>query len=92
MSAAQNLALRELPAQEPEKNHQEDTKRESKEGSRILATNTPQLLGTDGTPQNGSSEEGVLTRACESEGSIRSADILDCDLVCDDSNAHKGRY
>ena len=58
---------------------------ESQEKLFILSLMAENLDGTNGTPEDSCSEEGVWTRAEESHRRIRLADIFDIDLAAQNS-------
>lgn len=86
VSVADESASGPLSANEVKQENHDETEREANKGRGVSATRTPESLGTDGTPEHSSREEGVLAGAEELERSILSTDISDVDLVLDDAN------
>lgn len=80
-----------LQAEAVEPNDEGNTKRETEECRHILASNTPDLTGSDGAPEDSCREEGVDTGAEEAERRVRRADILDVDLILQNGDADEGR-
>lgn len=92
VSVTEDLIFGKLVAQKPEEKDNDNTQRKADECLGVLTANTPHLLGTDGAPHDGSSEERVDTGAGEAEGGIGGAYVLEVDLLLNDSNADKGGH
>lgn len=93
MNLADPLPAGEGLAKTPEDEDDGDTERESEEGLGVLATGTPNLLGTDSTPKDRGGEEGVDARAGHLELGIGSADSRNAShLELQDAETHEGRH
>lgn len=88
---ADPLPLGEHLTNTPEDEDDGETERETEEGLGVLAADTPNLLGTDGTPEDGGGEEGVDTGAGHLELGVGGADAGDAGhLELQDTEAHEG--
>ena len=87
MELADELVARELADDEPEDDGDAKADGESQQEPLVLSVDTEHLDGTNSSPQDGGSEEGVDTGAEETHGRVGLADVLNVDLEVEHTGA-----
>lgn len=87
MELTDELVARELANNEPKDDGNAETDGEAQKEPLVLAVNSKHLDGTNGSPQDGGSEEGVDAGAEETHGRVGLANVLNVDLEVEHTGA-----
>lgn len=87
MELTNELVPRELADDEPKDDGNAKTDGEAQKEPLVLAVNTKHLDGTNGSPQDGGSKEGVDAGAEETHGRVGLANVLNVDLEVEHTSA-----
>lgn len=87
---ANETVVGELLCAAPVNEHDQSTERETQKEGTVLTLGAKDLDRTNRSPQDGSSEEGVGSRAGHSHGSSAGANTFDVDLILHHGGGNKG--